>query len=177
MIVAPGAVPRATVTLSSFDALSTTTSSYARSGVASSIEPSRRGSSGALLYVTTTIAIRSIRCIVGGDSPSCSGRAPRLRRGAPPPRGALRLTPSVCAATAEHDGNRLGDGRGIGQQCPVVDVIQIVADVVVEGRGVPAVHLPHPGYSGLHPKAVLHVVGPAGNLGRERRTRADDAHL
>src|SRR6266496_4376114 len=85
--------------------------------------------------------------------------------------------PLVGAAPCEHGGECLREDRDVEPDRPVLEVVEVEADEVVEGQLDAARHLPQACHAGEHevalamPDLELHVVA------QRQRPRADERHL
>src|SRR5207247_1341511 len=83
----------------------------------------------------------------------------------------------VPVAAAQHRGERLQEDLQIESEGPVVDVLHVGLDPVLELRRVP-VHLPEAGHAGPHAEAPLaDALVDARHVARRQGTRADQTHV
>src|SRR5262245_38634536 len=123
------------------------------------------GPSGALCGVraTASAAASAGRRMAGCALMGMGSRGPRL--------------PSVGAATREHGGNGLDEDLEVEGEGPVVDVLHVGLDPLVEVRDA-RVHLPQAGDAGLHAEAALvrAAVDPE-HVAHRQWPRPDRAHV
>ena len=90
---------------------------------------------------------------------------------------ALVGEPRPRAIATEQARARPSDDAEVGDQRPVVDVVEVEALVVLERGVAAAVHLPHASDAGPDAQAVAQLLVPLEHLSGQRGAGADHAHL
>src|SRR4051812_13775293 len=87
------------------------------------------------------------------------------------------VSQSVRAAPREHRGERLDENRDVEPDRPVLEVVEVEADEVVEAERDPARDLPEPGHPRQHEVALAVPVLELDVVADRQRPRPDEAHL
>src|SRR5437016_4903672 len=84
---------------------------------------------------------------------------------------------SIRAAAREHRGKRLREDRDVQPDRPVLEVVEVEADEIVERQLDSPGHLPQPGHPGQHEVALAMPVLELNVVTQRQRAWADERHL